>query len=80
MKGKNVDRENKDSGSRLRDIAKYTGLAFQMGIIILLGTFAGKYLDRYFQLQMPIFTLLLSLCSVFAALYVSLKDFLFKGK
>jgi hypothetical protein len=73
-------RENKDSGSRLRDIAKYTGLAFQMGFIILLGTLAGKYLDRHFQLQKPVFTLILSLVSVFAALYISLKDFLFKGK
>jgi MFS-type transporter involved in bile tolerance (Atg22 family) len=51
-----------------------------MGFIILLGTLAGKYLDRHFQLQKPVFTLILSLVSVFAALYISLKDFLFKGK
>jgi F0F1-type ATP synthase assembly protein I len=51
-----------------------------MGLIILLGALAGKYLDRYFKLQTPVFTLVLSLVSVFAALYISLKDFLFKGK
>jgi F0F1-type ATP synthase assembly protein I len=82
MKERNAERgrENKADGSRLRDIAKYTGLAFQMGLIILLGALAGKYLDRYFELQTPVFTLVLSLVSVFAALYISLKDFLFKGK
>jgi hypothetical protein len=75
-----VDRQNKDSSSRLRDFAKYSGLAFQIGFIILLGTLAGKYLDRHFQLPKPIFTLVLSLLSVFVALYISLKDFIFKKK
>lgn len=75
-----VDRQNKDKSDRLRDFARYSGLAFQIGFIILLGTLAGKYLDRHFQMQKPIFTLILSLLSVFAALYVSLKDFIFRKK
>lgn len=83
MKKNTVDphREKKDSaGNRLRDVARYSGLAFQIGFIILIGTLAGKYLDRHFQTQKPVFTLVLSLLSVFVALYLSLKDFLFKGK
>lgn len=75
-----VDPQSKDKSSRLRDFAKYSGLAFQIGFIILLGALAGKYLDKRFHLQKPIFTLVLSLFSVFAALYISLKDFIFKEK
>lgn len=60
----------------MRDLAKYSGLAFQIGFIILAGALLGKWLDRYFQLPKPVFTLCLSLLSVFAALYLSLKDFI----
>ncbi|MCB0616038.1 MAG: AtpZ/AtpI family protein [Phaeodactylibacter sp.] len=57
---------------------KYSGMAFQMGIIILVGTYAGKMLDSHFQTERPYLTVLLALLSIFAALYVSLKD-LFTG-
>jgi F0F1-type ATP synthase assembly protein I len=57
---------------------KYSGMAFQMGIIILVGTYAGKMLDSHFQTQRPYLTVLMALLSIFAALYVSLKD-LFTG-
>ncbi|MCG8329857.1 MAG: AtpZ/AtpI family protein [Chitinophagales bacterium] len=60
---------------------KYSGMAFQMGIIILVGTYAGKKLDEYFQSDQPIFTVVLALLSIFAALYISLKDlFISKDK
>ncbi|MCB0578257.1 MAG: AtpZ/AtpI family protein [Phaeodactylibacter sp.] len=53
-------------------------MAFQMGIIILVGTYAGKMLDEYFQSERPYLTVLMALFSIFAALYISLKD-LFTG-
>jgi F0F1-type ATP synthase assembly protein I len=55
---------------------KYSGMAFQMGAIILIGTIAGQKLDRYVHTTQPWFTLVFSLLSIVAALYVSLKDFL----
>ncbi|WP_353484406.1 AtpZ/AtpI family protein [Haliscomenobacter sp.] len=55
---------------------KYSGMAFQMGAIILIGAIAGQKLDQYFHTTQPWFTLVFSLLSIFAALYVSLKDFL----
>jgi len=55
---------------------KYSGMAFQMGAIILIGTIAGQKLDQYVHSTQPWFTLVFSLLSIFAALYVSLKDFL----
>jgi uncharacterized membrane protein YfcA len=59
---------------------KYSGMAFQMGIIILLGTFAGKKLDAYFDTEQPLFTVFLALFSIFVALYVSLKDLFQQNK
>lgn len=53
-------------------------MAFQMGIIILVGTYAGKKLDEYFQTERPYLTVLLALLSISAALYITLKD-LFNG-
>lgn len=69
--------EPADAGDRLRDYAKYSGMAFQMGIIILVGTFLGKKLDEHFQLERPYLTVLLALLSISAALYLVLKDLSF---
>lgn len=55
---------------------RYAGMATQMGVIILLGTVAGKKLDAYFQLERPLLTIFLALFSIAAALYLSLKDLL----
>ncbi len=57
---------------------KYSGMAFQMGIIILVGTWAGQKLDSHFQTERPYLTVLMALFSIFAALYITLKD-LFTG-
>lgn len=56
---------------------KYSGMAIQMGVIILLGVWAGMKLDERFRNQTPWFTVGMSIFSIFAALYIALKD-LFK--
>lgn len=56
------------------DYLKYSGMAFQMGIIILLGVLAGRELDRVLGTK-PYLTVAMSLLSIVAALYSSLKDF-----
>ena len=53
---------------------KYSGMAFQMGIIILLGSFLGKRLDLYFNTPKPYLTILFALLSIAAAFYITLKD------
>jgi F0F1-type ATP synthase assembly protein I len=60
---------------RAQDIMKYSGMAMQMGIIILVGVFAGKKLDEYFQTS-PFLMVAMALLSIFAALYSTLKDLL----
>ena len=54
---------------------KYTGMAFQMIVTILVFVFGGIYLDEYLGTD-PWATVVLSLVGVAAGLYVSLKDFL----
>ncbi len=64
------DIQNKDP---LQNYAKYSGLAIQMLVIIFLGVFGGYKLDVLLHTK-PLFTLLLSLIAVFAAIYLSVKD------
>lgn len=56
--------------------AKYSALAFQMAVIIGLGTFGGYKLDQLLGLKFKIFTILLALVSVIAAIYYAVKDLL----
>lgn len=53
---------------------KYTGMGVQMAVIICFGVFGGQELDKRFEMENPIFTILLSLFAVGAALYLSIKD------
>ena len=46
----------------------------QMAIIIVGGTFGGKWLDSLVDIKFPIFTLVLSILSVFFAVYYAIKD------
>ncbi len=44
--------------------------------IILAGVYGGKKLDEYLQWDFPLFTLVLSLLAIFAAIYYAIKDFI----
>ncbi len=57
---------------------RYASMGTQMLVIIGLGVFGGSYLDKYLELKIPVFTLILSLLSVAVAIYLSIKDFLKK--
>ena len=63
---------------QLSSYTRYSGMVFQMGVIIFAGVFGGMKLDEKVKWEFPLFTLILSLFSVVAALYVVLKDFLKK--
>lgn len=62
----------------LNDYARYSGIVFQMAIIILAGTFGGIKLDNKLKLQVPVFTIILSLLSVGLAIYIVIKEFIVK--
>jgi F0F1-type ATP synthase assembly protein I len=60
----------------LNDFARYSGMAFQMIAVILITTWGGIELDKLAKFDTPIFTIILSLLGVFAAIYTAVKDFI----
>lgn len=53
---------------------KYSNLAIQMMVIIVAGAFGGFKLDEYLDWGFPVFTVVLSLGAVIAAIYLAVKD------
>lgn len=53
---------------------RYSGMAFQMAIIIGLGTFIGRKIDDNIQAEKPWFTILFAIIFLFIAFYLTLKD------
>lgn len=71
-----MDIRNKDNNDpvknekkSLANYARYTGLGFQMIAVIGVFTFIGYKLDQWQETSQPIFTAILSLVGVCAALY-----------
>ena len=71
QKPKKKLKKNKES---LKGWAKYSNMAFQMLAIILLGVFGGLKLDKYIDIEFPIFTVILTPISVILAIYYVIKD------
>lgn len=61
------------------DLAKYSGMALQMGATIALGVWGGMKLDEKFPVaKFPLFTIVLSLLAVLGSMYFVIKDLLKK--
>jgi F0F1-type ATP synthase assembly protein I len=60
----------------IKDFARYSNIAFQMIAIILVTTWGGVKLDKLTGFDTPVFTIILSLLGVFAAIYTAVKDFI----
>ncbi|MFO7853550.1 MAG: AtpZ/AtpI family protein [Bacteroidota bacterium] len=72
------NKKSRKKSDNLKSYARYSSIAFQMIIIIGLMTYAGVKLDERRGGETPVFTVILSLLGVFAALYITLKDFIGK--
>ena len=68
--------KNQKKNKGFGDYARYTGIAAQMAVIIFLTTWGGIKLDKLAGFSNPVFTIILSLLGVFAAIYTAIKDFL----
>jgi apolipoprotein N-acyltransferase len=64
--------------SGLKSFARYSGMGFQMIVIILLFYWAGSRLDERASTEKPVYTAILTVLGVFAGLYIVLKDFIGK--
>ena len=70
-------KKNKKSSKKPKQLNKYvkfSGMAFQMGAVIGLGAWGGVQLDEKFQNESKLFTIILSLASIFIAMYLVIKD------
>ena len=65
---------NNQKKKSLNSYARYSGIALQMLVIILLGIWGGVKLDEMVSFKFPLFTVLLSFISVGLAIYVVIKD------
>lgn len=75
MKRKNnPDKEKKRK--QLSGVIKYSGLAFQMIVVILIVLYGGMKLDEYLEKEFPLFTILGAFLGVILSLYFALKDFI----
>jgi F0F1-type ATP synthase assembly protein I len=63
----------------LSNYAKYSGIAFQMMVIILAGLFLGIKMDKWFHTTEPVFTAILAMLGVILATYTVIKDVLRKN-
>ncbi|MBC6608606.1 AtpZ/AtpI family protein [Hymenobacter sp. BT188] len=63
------DKPTNSNPDRLRTFAKYSGLGFQMLVIIGLSAWAGTALDERFQNERPWYTIVFMLLGVFIAMY-----------
>jgi hypothetical protein len=69
-------KRRKINTSPLKVYARYSSIAFQMMAIIIAGVFGGIKLDAWLNLGFPVFTILLSMISVFFAIYFVIRDLL----
>jgi F0F1-type ATP synthase assembly protein I len=67
----------KSQGNKgINDFGRYSGIAFQMIGIILVTVWGGVKLDKLTGWHIHVFTIVLSLLGVFAAIYTAVKDFI----
>ena len=60
--------------SQINEYVKYSGLAFQMAALILLGYWLGSKIDEWLNLSFPAFTIGLILAFLFTSFYSLIKS------
>ncbi len=72
-------KEKKDNSAKkpnksLKNLAQFSGIAFQMGATIFAAAYFGKWLDEKYPSDRKWFTMLCSILGVIVSLYVVLKQ------
>lgn len=61
--------DSSDKWTYLKAYGKYSSMVFQMILIVLIGTFGGKELDKLMDMKHPVFTIVLILVSACLSLF-----------
>ena len=57
-----------------KNYLKYSSLGFQMAITIGLAAWGGQYLDKKYQTEKPVYTIILILAGIAIALYQVIRE------
>lgn len=60
--------------NQINEYVKYSGVAFQMAALILLGYWVGSKLDDWFEFRIPIFTIILIVTFIVLTIYSLIKS------
>lgn len=66
--------QRRQSQKQINEYVKYSGLAFQMAALILLGYWLGSKIDKWLNLSIPVFTIILILAFLSASFYSLIKS------
>lgn len=66
--------KNQKRSNRIKNYARFSGVAFQMIIVIGLGSYMGVKLDNAYPNKYSLFTIVFSLMSVAIALYYVIRQ------
>ena len=80
MSDKKKDETHKDPARKASGFLRYSGMAMQMLGTILVFTYGGYRLDEWQQNKIPVWTLVLSLTSIAASLYLLIRGLSQTGK
>ena len=69
-----MSEEKKSKKNLPHSLVKYSGMSVKIAMAILAGVYGGQYLDKYWELETPIFTLILSMVGLALALYIIIKE------
>lgn len=65
---------NKRQTSSVNQYIRFSGIAFQMGIVIAAGIYLGVWLDEKYTNTYSLFTVICSLLSVFISLFLVIRQ------
>jgi F0F1-type ATP synthase assembly protein I len=71
---------NSSKEKKVSSFARFSSLGIQMGVVIAFFTWLGTFLDDYYKLKTPWWTITLSLFGVIASLYLVIKEVIRMGK
>jgi F0F1-type ATP synthase assembly protein I len=74
------EQTNSSKEKKVSSFARFSSLGIQMGVVIAFFTWLGTFLDDYYKLKTPWWTITLSLFGVIASLYLVIKEVIRMGK
>ena len=69
-----MTKRQKQPKKQLNKFARFSGMAFQMGITIVVGVVIGQYFDKKYPNENNIYTLLFTLLFIGASLYAVIRQ------